>query len=99
MQIGAKNIHEGVQLYKFVSEIERLDKAHKRAKRELRKQQKAIIMRNNAIDFYRWAWEQADTANMRLMQENRQLKLEQSNMNEKLWKCDKEIERLKKELE
>ncbi|MDO5884189.1 hypothetical protein [Ligilactobacillus animalis] len=53
MQIGAKNTDEAVQLYKFVSEIEKLDKAHKRAKRELRKQQKALEFRNNDLKAYR----------------------------------------------
>lgn len=53
MQIGAKNTDEAVQLYNFVNEIERLDKAHKRAKRELRKQQKALEFRNNDLKAYR----------------------------------------------
>lgn len=53
MQIGAKNTDEAVHLYNFVSEIEKLDKAHKRAKRELRKQQKALEFRNNDLKAYR----------------------------------------------
>ena len=40
-------------MYNFVSEIEKLDKAHKRAKRELRKQQKALEFRNNDLKAYR----------------------------------------------
>lgn len=53
MQIGAKNTDEAVQLYNFVTEIERLDKAHKRAKRALRRQQKALEYRNNDLKAYR----------------------------------------------
>lgn len=53
MRIGAKNMDEAFQMYKFVSEIEKLDKAHKRAKRELRKQQKALEYRNIDLKAYR----------------------------------------------
>lgn len=50
---GAKNTHGVFQMYKLVSEIENLDKAHKRAKRELRKQQKALEYRNTDLKAYR----------------------------------------------
>lgn len=50
--IGAKNTGQVFQMYKLVSEIENLDKAHKRAKRELRKQQKALELRKNDLKAY-----------------------------------------------
>lgn len=53
IQIGAKDMNEALTLHNFVSEIEKLDKAHKRAKRELRKQQKALEFRNNDLKAYR----------------------------------------------
>lgn len=37
----------------FVLEIDRLDKAHKRAKKELRKQQKAITKKNLYLEYYK----------------------------------------------
>lgn len=50
---GVKNAGQVFQMYKFVSEIENLDKAHRRAKRELRKQQKALKLRNTELRAYR----------------------------------------------
>lgn len=37
----------------FAEDVERLDKAHKRAKRELRKQQKALVKKNEYIKCYK----------------------------------------------
>ena len=52
MLVGLKR-YQALQMCAFVSEIEKLDKAHKRAKRELRKQQKALEFRNNDLKAYR----------------------------------------------
>lgn len=52
MLVGLKR-YQALQMCAFVNEIERLDKAHKRAKRELRKQQKALEFRNNDLKAYR----------------------------------------------
>lgn len=90
----------------LTDEIVNLDKAHKRAKRELRKQQKALEFRNNDLKAYRdWV----DNVYKELSETEQKYKhmtkacdayLEEiKNMNEKLGKRDKEIERLKKELE
>lgn len=53
IRVGARDMNEAFTLYNFVSEIEKLDKAHKRAKRELRKQQKALEYRNTDLKAYR----------------------------------------------
>lgn len=41
----------------FKSEIVKLDEAHKRAKRELRKQQKALAKKNAWLDCYKYMLE------------------------------------------
>lgn len=48
-----KKLENLAKAYFVGYEIERLDKAHKRAKRELRKQQKALEYRNNGLKTYR----------------------------------------------
>ena len=53
IRVGARDMNEAFTMHNFVSEIEKLDKAHKRAKRELRKQQKALEYRNNDLKAYR----------------------------------------------
>lgn len=70
----------------FICEIEALDKAHKRAKRELRKQQKALSKKNDIISSYR---ESSDY----LLEENIRLEKESSSLlddilNEVESKCD-----------
>lgn len=106
MRVGAKNTLELFQLYKFVSEIERLDKAHKRAKRELRKQQKALEFRNNDLKAYRdWidnVYKELSETERKYkhmvkacddyFEENHELEVENRELKE-------ENERLKKELE
>lgn len=47
------NGYQALRMCAFTSEIEKLDKAHKRAKRELRKQQKVLEHRNNDLKAYR----------------------------------------------
>lgn len=106
MQIGAKNTDEAVQLYNFVTEIERLDKAHKRAKRELRKQQKSLEYRNITLKAYRdlidnvykelsktkRKYKHVVKAYDEYFEENHELEVENRELKE-------ENERLKKELE
>lgn len=106
MRIGAKNEDEAFQLYKFVTEIENLDKAHKRAKRELRKQQKALEFRNNDLKAYRdWidnVYKELSETERKYkhmvkacddyFEENHELEVENRELKE-------ENERLKKELE
>ena len=50
--LAGLNRYPALQMCAFVNEIEKLDKAHKRAKRELRKQQKALEFRNNDLKAY-----------------------------------------------
>lgn len=42
-----------LEIQKFVNDVELLDKAHKRAKKELSKQQKAITRKNESIKCYK----------------------------------------------
>lgn len=106
IQVGAKDMNGAFTLHNFVSEIEKLDKAHKRAKRELRKQQKALEFRNNDLKAYRdWIdnvykelseterkYKHMVKACDEYFGENHELKVENRELKE-------ENERLKKELE
>lgn len=105
MLVGLKR-YQALQMCAFVNEIERLDKAHKRAKRELRKQQKALEFRNNELEAYRdWVdnvykelgeteqkYKHMTKACDEYFEENQKLEVENRELKE-------ENERLKKELE
>ena len=104
--LAGLNSYPALQMCTFVNEIEKLDKAHKRAKRELRKQQKALEFRNNDLKAYRdWVdnvykelseterkYKHMVKACDEYFEENHELEVENRKLKE-------ENERLKKELE
>lgn len=106
IRVGARDMNEAFILHNFVSEIEKLDKAHKRAKRELRKQQKALEFRNNDLKaYYDWidnVYKELSETERKYkhmvkacdvyFEENHELEVENRELKE-------ENERLKKELE
>lgn len=50
-------LHQLDEYDRFIIEVVNLDKAHKRAKKELRKQQKAIAKKNAWLDCYKYMLE------------------------------------------